>query len=162
MLFTQPIIQLLALYQAFNFGTLYLLISGFPALWEKHYGMERGNASLNYISLAAGSLVGVMICGPATDAIYAALKRRNISRTEGPGQHSGHEESGREKRRETEGAAGSIGKGMPEYRMPLMVPASIVTPVAIFLYGWGAEGRLHFLIPNVSYVFSVCMPVFLS
>lgn len=123
MIGTQPIIQVLALYQAFNFGTLYLLISGFPALWEDRYGMPRGDASLNYISLAIGSLTGVLICGPAMDTVYAAMKRRYGIAEDQP--------------------------GVPEFRMPLMVPASILTPCAIFLYGWSAHAKLHFLIPDV-------------
>ncbi len=124
MLGTQPIVQMLSLYQAFNFGMLYLLISSFPDLWEGHYGMPRGNASLNYLSLAAGSLIGANICGPATDRVYAFFKRRNGLAEDEP--------------------------GLPEFRVPLMVPASIMTPLAIFLYAWSAEAKLHFLLPNVS------------
>jgi hypothetical protein len=124
MLATQPIIVILALYQAFNYGTLYLLISGFPALWEGRYGMPRGEASLNYLSLAIGSLIGSNICGPATDYVYALLKRREGIPESEPGR--------------------------PEMRMPLMVPASIITPLALALYGWSAEAKLHFIVPNVS------------
>ena len=124
MLGTQPIIQILALYQAFNFGTLYLLISGFPDLFENRYGMPRGQASLNYISLAVGSLIGVAICAPAMDWVYAAMKRRYGIAEDEP--------------------------GLPEFRMPLMVPASLVTPCALFLYGWSAHARLHYLVPDVS------------
>ncbi|KXX77074.1 Transporter mfs1 [Madurella mycetomatis] len=123
MLGTQPIIQLFALYQAFNFGTLYLFISSFPALWEGRYGMPKGDATLNYISLAVGSLIGVYICAPATDSVYARLKRRNGLADQEP--------------------------GFPEFRVPLMVPASIATPCGIFLYAWAAEAKAHFLVPNL-------------
>lgn len=124
---TQPIIQLFALYQAFNFGMLYLLISSFPQLWEGRYGISKGLASLNYISLAGGSLVGVSICGPLTDTIYRRLKTRYGIKDDEPGR--------------------------PEFRIPLMIPASIVTPLAIFLFAWSAEAKLHFLVPNVSFGF---------
>ena len=124
MLGTQPIIQVLAIYQAFNFGTFYLLISGFPLLWEGRYGMARGQASLNYLSLAIGFLIGVNICGPVTDRIYASLKRRRGLGVDEP--------------------------GVPEFRMPLMVPASIITPAAIFLYGWSAHAKMHFMVPNIA------------
>ncbi|KAK0616920.1 major facilitator superfamily transporter [Immersiella caudata] len=123
MLGTQPIVQVLAVYQAFNFGVLYLLISGFPALWEDRYGMPRGDASLNYLSLAIGSLVGVTVCGPATDAVYAALKRRRGISDDQP--------------------------GVPEFRMPLVIPVSIISPAAIFLYGWAAQEKLHWIVPNI-------------
>ncbi|KAK3395189.1 major facilitator superfamily transporter [Podospora didyma] len=120
---TQPIIQLFALYQAFNFGMLYLFISGFPALWEGRYGMPKGLASLNYISIAAGSLLGVNICGPLTDAIYRRLKKRHGFTEQQP--------------------------GLPEFRIPLMIPASLVMPFGIFLFAWSAEAKLHPIVPNV-------------
>lgn len=121
---TQPIIQLFALYQAFNFGMLYLLISGFPQLWEGRYGMEKGLASLNYISIAAGSLLGVNICGPVTDTIHRRLKKKH--------------------------GLGEDQPGLPEFRLPLMIPASVVIPLGIFLFGWSAEAKLHPVVPNVS------------
>ena len=124
MLATQPIIQLFALYQAFNFGTLYLLISSFPSLFEGRYGLPRGDASLNYISLAVGSLIGVYICAPAMDAVYARLKRRYGLADDEPGR--------------------------PEFRVPLMIPASFLIPCGILLYGWSAEAKLHWIVPNVS------------
>jgi hypothetical protein len=125
MLATQPIIQMLALYQAFNSGTFWLLISGFPALWEGRYGMARGTASLNYISLAVGCLIGISIFGPLTNRIYTHLKRRN-----GP---QGHNEP-----------------GAPEFRIPLLIPVSLVAPCGLFLFAWSAQAKVHFLVPNVS------------
>lgn len=125
MLGTQPIVQLLALYQAFNFGTLCLLISSPPPpLFEGRYGMPGGDYSLNYISLAVSSLIGVYICAPAMDGVYAGLKRRH--------------------------GRGNDDTGLPEFRVPLMVPASILTPCGILLFGWAAEANLHWVVPNVS------------
>lgn len=124
MLGTQPIIQALALYQAFNYGMMYLIISDYPNLWTKGYGMEKGTASLNYISLALGSLIGVNICGPLTDWVYAKQKRRHGIPEADP--------------------------GLPEFRIPLMIPASLITPCGILIFAWTAQYRLHFLLPNVS------------
>ena len=124
MLAMQPVIQVLAVYQAFNYGVMYLFISGFPALWEGRYGFSKGEASLNYIALALGSLIGVNICGPVTDATYAYLKRRHGIPADQP--------------------------GLPEFRVPLMIPAAVVSPCGIFLFAWSAEAKLHFLLPDVS------------
>ncbi|KAI0124087.1 major facilitator superfamily transporter [Xylariales sp. AK1849] len=123
MLATQPIIQALALYQAFNYGMMYLVISSFPSLWEGSYGMPRGQASLNYLSLAVGSLIGVNICGPLTDRIYARLKQRNGIPTDQP--------------------------GLPEFRIPLIIPAAIISPCGILLFSWTAQAKMHFLLPNL-------------
>ncbi|KAK1511439.1 major facilitator superfamily transporter [Colletotrichum abscissum] len=129
MLATQPIIQSLALYQAFNFGLLYLIISSFPKLWEHYYGMHKGQASLNYISIAVGALIGVLISAPTMDMIYQRLKRRR----------------GIEK----------DGKGVPEFRIPLMVPASLLTPCGIMLFAWTAQNKMHFMLPNVGIAITI-------
>ncbi|GME41685.1 mfs multidrug transporter [Neofusicoccum parvum] len=120
---TQPIVQLLALYQAYNYGMLYLLISSFPTLWEGRYGMAKGVASLNYISLAVGSLIGSQICGPCMDAIHRRLKKKHNCADDEPGS--------------------------PEFRIPMMIPAAIISPCGIFLYAWAAEARLHWIVPNI-------------
>ncbi|KAH6652300.1 major facilitator superfamily transporter [Truncatella angustata] len=123
MLGTQPIIQALALYQAFNYGMMYLIISDYPNLWTKSYGESKGTASLNYISLAVGSLIGVNICGPLTDWVYARQKRRHGIAEGDP--------------------------GLPEFRIPLMIPAAIITPCGIALFAWTAQYKAHFILPNL-------------
>lgn len=124
MLATQPTIQVLALYQAYNYGMLYLFIASFPALWEGRYGMSTSMGSLNYLSIALGSLIGAQMCGPLTDRIQQRLKVRY--------------------------RCGADAKALPEFRIPLMIPASIVTPCGILLYGWAAQGKVHWVVPNVS------------
>ncbi|EFQ30362.1 major facilitator superfamily transporter [Colletotrichum graminicola] len=129
MLATQPIIQSLAIYQAFNFGFLYLIISGFPTLWEDHYGMSKGIASLNYISVAVGSMIGVLICGPAMDATYHRLKLRYGMKEDEV--------------------------GAPEFRIPLMIPTAFISPCGILLFAWSAQNRMHFLVPNIGIAITV-------
>ncbi|KAF3023050.1 hypothetical protein E8E14_012377 [Neopestalotiopsis sp. 37M] len=123
MLATQPIIQALACYQAFNYGMMYLIISSFPTLWRDVYGMSISTSSLNYISLAVGSLVGVFICGPLTDWDY---KRQKKSHGIAEGE-----------------------PGVPEFRIPLMIPAALITPCGIAIFAWTAEKHCHFLLPNL-------------
>ena len=115
---------MLALYQAFNYGTLYLLISSFPSLWEGQYGMSKGVASLNYLSIAIGSLIGAQLCGRLMDAVYRRLQSRAGLPADKPGP--------------------------PEFRIPLMIPASVITPCGIFLYAWAAQAKTHWIVPNVS------------
>ncbi|KAF2141375.1 uncharacterized protein K452DRAFT_319005 [Aplosporella prunicola CBS 121167] len=123
---TQPIIQLLALYQAMNYGLLYLMIASFPSLWEGRYGMSTSIASLNYISLALGSLIGAQVCGPLIDATHRRLKKRH--------------------------GLGPDEPGLPEFRIPIMIPAAIITPCGIFLYAWSAEYKVHWIVPNIGAV----------
>lgn len=116
---TQPIVQVLACYMAYLYGLMYLMLSTFPMLWEKTYGMSIGIGSLNFISMGLGFFLGTQITAPLNDALYRRLKARNN------------------------------GVGKPEFRVPLMVPASLLVPVGLFWYGWSAQHRLHWIMPNI-------------
>ncbi|GAA5893882.1 hypothetical protein JCM8208_001268 [Rhodotorula glutinis] len=45
------------------------------------------------------------------------------------------------------------GKGRPEFRLPLVVPASFLLPLGLLMYGWGAEKRIHWIFPDIGLVF---------
>jgi MFS family permease len=106
---------------------LYLVISSLPTLWEERYNMPKGVASLNYLALV-GSLIGAQLCGPVADAIHKHLRKKH-----------GFEN----------------GKGLPEFRIPLMIPASILNAAGIFLFGWSAQAKLHWIVPDVSSLSSI-------
>ncbi|KAK8152891.1 MFS multidrug transporter-like protein [Phyllosticta citrichinensis] len=116
---TQPIVQFLAVYMAFLYGLMYLVLSTFPTLWTTTYNERIGIGGLNYISLGLGFFLGTQISAPINDRIYARLKARNN------------------------------GVGRPEFRVPLIVPASLLVPVGLFWYGWSAQARAHWILPNV-------------
>jgi multidrug resistance protein len=66
---TQPIIQALALYMAYLYGLMYLVLSTFPILWEGTYGESVGVGGLNYISLGLGFFLGAQVCAPLQDKV---------------------------------------------------------------------------------------------
>lgn len=74
---TQVIVQVLALYMAYLYGIMYLVLSTFPGLWENEYGESIGIGGLNYISLGVGFFIGTQVCAPCQDRIYRVLKARN-------------------------------------------------------------------------------------
>lgn len=119
---TQLIVQALAIYMAYLYGLMYLVLSTFPILWTEHYHESIGIGGLNYISLALGFFLGTQICAPLNDRIYRRLKQRN----------------------------GGIGRS--EFRTPLMVPGSILVPVGLFIYGWSAQYHTHWIVPNIGAV----------
>ncbi|KAI9780537.1 MAG: hypothetical protein M1839_006655 [Geoglossum umbratile] len=119
---TQPIIQVLAVYMAYLYGLLYLVLSTFPPLWEGTYGQSVGMGGLNYISLGLGFFLGAQICAPLQDRIYRRLKKTHCP----PGT-----------------------PGKPEFRVPLMLPGSIMVPIGLFWYGWSAHAKLHWVMPNI-------------
>lgn len=116
---TQIIIQVLALYMAFIYGIMYLVLSTFPALWQNQYHESISIGGLNYISLGVGFFLGTQICAPLQDRIYKVLKARNN------------------------------GVGKPEFRVPLMLPGALCVPIGLFLYGWSAQYHTHWIVPNI-------------
>lgn len=121
LLATQPIVQVLAVYMAYMYGMMYLMLSTFPALWTSpdHYNESVGIGGLNYVSLGLGFWLGSQICAPLNDRIYRRLTARNN------------------------------GVGKPEYRCPLIVLGATLTPIGLFIYGWTAQYRTHWMGPNV-------------
>ncbi|OTB06726.1 hypothetical protein M426DRAFT_54798 [Hypoxylon sp. CI-4A] len=123
MLSTQVIVFCIGLYMMYLYGLMYLMLSSFPSLFTgpppTGYGMSTGVGGLNYISLGVGFFLGAQLCAPLQDRIYAALKRRY-----GP-------------------------PGRPEFRVPMMVPGAVLVPVGLFVYGWTAEHKTHWIGPNV-------------
>ena len=132
LLFTQPIVQILAAYIGYVYGVLYLVLASFPQLWEcptvlpagstcptTGYGETAGIAGLNYISLGIGFYLGTQIAAKTADRIYKALKAKN----------------------------GGVGRS--EFRVPLMFPGALMVPIGLVIYGWSAQYHTHWIVPNI-------------
>ncbi|KAI5295899.1 hypothetical protein KEM52_006553, partial [Ascosphaera acerosa] len=119
---TQPIVQCLALYMAYIYGLMYLMLSSFPSLWTSpaYYNESIGIGGLNYISLGLGFFVASQIGSRVTDLFY----RRLIAKS-------------------------PDGKGKPEFRLPLLFGSGLLVPAGLFIYGWTAEKRTHWIGPNI-------------
>ncbi|KAK4871168.1 hypothetical protein LT330_000405 [Penicillium expansum] len=124
LLFTQPIVQVLALFMAYIYGIMYLVLSTFPTLWTSpnYYNESTGIGGLNYISLGLGFWLGSQICAPLNDRIYRRLKARNA------------------------------GVGKPEFRVPLLFVGAFFIPAGLFIYGWTAQYHCHWIAPDIGAV----------
>lgn len=120
MLFTQPIVIVLSLYNAYSFGLLYLILSTYTTLFIRTYHESTGIAGLNYISIGLGLFIGAPVCGRGMDLIYRKLKERDPNHV-----------------------------GKPEYRMPILLPFSTLVIIGIFVYGWTAQYAVHWIGPNI-------------
>lgn len=138
MLGTQVIVQLLAIYMALLYGTMFLFLFMYPRLWEGQYQQSVGIGSLNYLSFAIGLIIGVNIAGHLNDRMYAILKARNQ------------------------------GVGRPEFRVPTMVIGTVLVPIGLLWWGWSGQAKLHWIMPNFGslifamgvYVCSGCISVY--
>ncbi|KAL4894554.1 major facilitator superfamily domain-containing protein [Aspergillus ambiguus] len=116
---TQPVVQVWSIYCAFLWGILYLLVATFPDVWTTIYGESISIGSLNYISLFIGMGVASQAGTRLADKYYRKLCAQNG------------------------------GRGLPEYRLPVLIIGAILVPIGLFWYGWSARASIHWIMPNI-------------
>lgn len=102
MLVTQPIVPILSVFLAYNFGVYCIAISTFADIWMVKYHESVSISGLNYIAIATGAGLASTAGGFVTDKIWLYLKSK---------------------------ADGSV---TPEYRVPMMIPGAILMPAGLF------------------------------
>jgi MFS family permease len=140
MLFTEPIPGLISLYVAFNFAVQYTFFAAFPLIFEEAYGFNLGQVGLTFLGLGVGIIPGFIVIVIFTIKYYKPwvieLK-------------TAHFKAVRAAQAAGKGAPESSGVVPPEWRLILAVPASILMPMALFLFGW-TVGRTHWIVPVVA------------
>lgn len=119
MLATQPIVQLVSLFMTYTFGVLYIVLSTFATLYTDKYHESISKSGLHYIAVAIGYTLANQVGGKFTDSVWKRLTAK------------------------AEGATS------PEYRVVLMIPGGLLIPIGLFWYGWSAEARLHWIMPDI-------------
>jgi hypothetical protein len=99
-----------------------LMLATYATLWIDEYGQSELISSLHYISIAIGSTACGQIGGRIMDRIYRTLSK----------------EAG--------------GEGLPEFRIPYMLPGMIIMPAGLCWYGWSAERKLHWMMVDIGVV----------
>jgi MFS family permease len=67
-----------------------------------------------------GSVTGMQIGARLIDVIFRRLKRKSINQ-----------------------------EAIPEFRVPLMFVSTFLLAAGLLIYGWSAQARLHWIVPNV-------------
>lgn len=119
MLLFSPIVFLLSLYMAVVYGYLYLLFTTITALFEQSYGFSQGSAGLAYLGIGIGMMLGLVVFGATSDKVVTYLTNKNG------------------------------GERKPEYRFPHMMIGATMIPIGLFIYGWSAEYRVHYIVPII-------------
>ncbi|KAJ6604016.1 MFS polyamine transporter [Mycena sp. CBHHK59/15] len=119
LLFAEPIVQLLGLYMAFVYGTLYLFLVSMTLMFERTYRESVGIAGLNYLALGLGVTVASYLSAHVMDRVFRYCKERN----------------------------GGIAE--PEFRLLGMVPGTLLLPIGLFLTGWSAQYSVHWIVPSI-------------
>ncbi|KAI0525396.1 major facilitator superfamily domain-containing protein [Xylaria bambusicola] len=115
-----PLIQLTAIVSALGYGTLYIVISSFADLWTSYYHQPVAIGGLHYIACALGEIAGSQLGGQLMDALFRYMKARS-----------------------------NDGEHIPEFRIPLTLPGAIISPIGLFIYGWTAQARVHWIAVDI-------------
>ncbi|KAL2167106.1 hypothetical protein VTG60DRAFT_1697 [Thermothelomyces hinnuleus] len=122
LLATQPALQIMSLFLAYNFGVLYIVLSTFASLWVERYRQTEAQSGLHYLALVIGYTPAAQVGARGTDRLWRHLKEKK---------------------------AGGDGDAAPEYRVPLMVPGAMLIPAGLFVYGWTADRCAPWIWPDV-------------
>ncbi|KAH6647850.1 major facilitator superfamily domain-containing protein [Truncatella angustata] len=124
-LFYQPIVMIISVYQALVFSSVYSLYSNYTTIWsEEPYNFDTIQVGLAYLGPAVGFLATAFIVVPLMDPIYKKMQYRYNSV-----------------------------EGKPEYRLPLSNIGAVCLPVSLFWFGWAIEKELYWTIPLAATLF---------
>ncbi|KAF9246143.1 MFS polyamine transporter [Melanogaster broomeanus] len=119
MLYHEPILQLLGIYLAYLYGTIYLVLTTMPAMFEGVYGEPVGIAGLHNIALGIGYMGALQLNARFLDQIYIYLTKKY----------------------------GGVGR--PEFRLPAIVPGTILLPIGYLILGWTVEAHAPWIAPDI-------------
>ncbi|KAK5106516.1 hypothetical protein LTS08_000635 [Lithohypha guttulata] len=116
-IFIQPIVLCMSLWQALIFGTTYSIFTNLQAIFSKApYNFNSEQIGLLYLAPGLGFILSVRLIIPRIDTVYNQLTEKNN------------------------------GKAKPEFRLPLANIGSVLVPIALFWFAWTVEYRLHWAI----------------
>jgi hypothetical protein len=134
---SEPIIQLLGVYIAFIYGVFYrkpsllafkrhplsisrtVFLTTMPSIFANVYNEGPGIQGLHYIALGIGLAICSQMNAILMDKIYIYFKRKN----------------------------GNVGE--PEFRLPSMVPGTIILPIGLFIAGWASQAKVHWIVTDI-------------
>ncbi|CAN8101262.1 unnamed protein product [Discula destructiva] len=119
LLFLSPIGVICALYMAVVYGYLYLMFSSITVVFTETYGFSSNIAGLAFLGIGVGSVIGIIIVSLTSDRLVQAQMKKNN------------------------------GVAQPESRIRILPLGGILLPAGLFLYGWTAEYKVHWIAPII-------------
>src|SRR5580700_6343427 len=103
------------------------MFATFTFVFQEQYGFPTASVGLTLLGVGVGSLIGLFVIGIASDRILKAKAFQPTAATSPPS------------------SPGAVLK--PEYRLPPLVPGAVLIPAGLFMYGWAAQTRTHWMAP---------------
>ncbi|KAH8701039.1 bicyclomycin resistance protein [Talaromyces proteolyticus] len=120
LLVTSPISALCALNMAVAYGILNLLITSISIVYQETYSWSANISGLAFIGLGCGTFSGTMIISGTSDKYGASAAAKDGS-----------------------------GQRKPEYRLFLLPFGGLLLPAGLFIFGWTAEYKVHWIVPMI-------------
>jgi MFS family permease len=120
MLFLSPIVGLMSLYIAINYGILYLFFTTVTFVFEGQYHFSSGAVGLAYIGVGIGMLVGMGVLGVMSDKVIKEQQAKGNLKPE---------------------------HRLPLF---LTLPGAIGLPIGVFIYGWTVYYHVHWIVPIIA------------
>ncbi|KAI1178394.1 major facilitator superfamily domain-containing protein [Nemania sp. FL0916] len=120
MLAYSPIMMIMSLYIAVTYGYLYLMFTTITQVFQETYNFSTSLVGLAFLGLGIGSLLGIVVYTVISTA-YAKKHHDANSKT-------------------------AI---KPEFRLITLPLGAILLPAGLFLYGWTAEYKVHWIVPII-------------
>jgi len=117
MIFSSPILPLLALYMSFVFGLVYLIFTTVTGLFITQYGWSPELCGLAYLGVGLGFMSGMVVVAKTSDATVVRLTKANN------------------------------GVYAPEMRLASCLFFALFIPISFFWYGWSAEKKAPWIVP---------------
>lgn len=134
MLLTEPIVATFNTYSAFNFGLLYAFFAAFPYVFETEYGFDSVSTGLTFLGLGVGVIIAT-ICIVSFSKLYylPRVRKAIIEKMPAP--------------------AFATSRLAPEKRLPLAFAGGPILTIGLFLFGWSAAYRVHWIVPTIAEAF---------
>jgi len=123
---TRPTIPLISFFVGYMFGCYTIALTCYAEVWTQIYHQSISASGLHYIAISIGSAGSSLITGFLMDKVFRYLKSRSPNQT-----------------------------SRPEFRVPLMVPGTIICPIGLLIYGWSSQRHLHWIITDLGMVLAV-------
>ncbi|KAM3513487.1 hypothetical protein MY11210_002875 [Beauveria gryllotalpidicola] len=137
-----PICAICNVFVGIAYGYLYIMFTSITPLFEQQYGFDGVRAGLAFLGLGVGSILGVAYFSSASDG-YMKKKAKEAGELAADDDDDDDGEEGMARRRP------SVGTIKPEYRLPPLRFGAVLLPVGLFIYGWTAQYKVHWIVPII-------------
>ena len=120
LLFTEPIVLLLSIYMAIIYGTLYMLFSAFPIVYQEARGWSAGIGGLAFLGIAVGMVGAVTYSAIDNNKRYVKLVDK----------HNGF--------------------APPEARLIPTMVGGICVPIGLFWFAWTNYPSIHWIVSIIA------------